>query len=284
MKVLFIVFFLFLLFTIPAFAQEESFVDIFEGLNEYGALLFTITASIIGSFVGGTLLGNFISNKRENDRQKKELENSQLLLKSDFTTFRRMLINGLKNRKKSLEYFRDGKELDDKLKAWDRLQVTSPFSTQRYFLFWKSIEKSGNLLKFKPIELKTIQIVMDELNDADAKFQKRFVEFSNFFKQKNAGTDKSVYAYLDYNEHCYNLAIHMLKIIKMMENIDWFDYESEVLPPKNKKDEKDFEIPDEIKQDWSDLQKRYRSGKSMGGFIDEMEFIEKEINKTKKDS
>ena len=265
--------------TVPVFAQEE--------LSEYnegfGTIIFTISASVIGSFIGGTLLGNFISKHNEGKRQKNELENIQLLLKSDFATFRRMLVSDLKHRKKSLEYFRDGKELDDENKDWDILQIKNPLSTQRYFLFWTSLEKSGSLIKLKPIDLKTIQIVMDALKEADKEFKENFTKFSNTFQEKD--TDKSISAYLNYNENCYYIIRKMLLIIKIMDDIDWFDFDSEIKPlKKDKKDKKDLDIPKELNQDWSDLKKKYHSGTLMSGFLDEMELIRKEIAKTKNSS
>ncbi len=265
--------------TVPVFAQEE--------LSEYnegfGTIIFTISASVIGSFIGGTLLGNSISKHNEGKRQKNELENIQLLLKSDFATFRRMLVSDLKHRKKSLEYFRDGKELDDENKDWDILQIKNPLSTQRYFLFWTSLEKSGSLIKLKPIDLKTIQIVMDALKEADKEFKENFTKFSNTFQEKD--TDKSISAYLNYNENCYYIIRKMLLIIKIMDDIDWFDFDSEIKPlKKDKKDKKDLDIPKELNQDWSDLKKKYHSGTLMSGFLDEMELIRKEIAKTKNSS
>ena len=72
MKIIILLLFFFIFPFSIVFAQEQSESN--EGSVEFGAIIFAISASIIGSFIGGTILGSFISKHNEDKRQKKELD------------------------------------------------------------------------------------------------------------------------------------------------------------------------------------------------------------------
>lgn len=256
---------------LPVFAQEVD-SDIPE--NPFTTIIIAIIGSIVGSFVGGTILGNYISNKNEKSRRTEELKRVRDLIKNDFTTVKRLTRGMLKNQKKIYEHFTNGKSLSKKDEE-SLKNFNISYKPSLIFPFWETITNTGALLKLQPVEIKTIQSVHDKVLEAYSHQIQNHKDYTDSVMGEK-DTDKVITKFINYNNLLYNTNLIILEMLDYMNEIDWFDFKSEVFVERKSPKKVVVDTP-EIKQDWESLLKSYRSGKLMKGYLEELKFIKKEI-------
>lgn len=265
-----------LLIPFPILAQEEhdeqTSIEVQNILVDFNSILFTIVASIIGSFIGGTLLGKYLSGYEELRKERKEVNTLHTLLNSDFTTCKRMIVSNLKKQKKTLDYFNDNeKSKKDKPKMINLFEV---FTLNEYFPFRKIIEKSGTLIKLDPSEMKTIQVIYESLDNL---VKNMFEERKKFLEHSSS---EDVLPLLNYVNLIYHVNLNVLDAINLVEPLDWIDLNKEVRVPHIAQVEKSsFRDSEEIKQDWTKLFKEMKNFYEIDGILNEIKELKKELKK-----